>query len=70
LELSFLESDAFVIGYYVLTVGASLALIKETKNRWHDLKKGIKSVKYAPLSFGVITFYALFLFDFLDTIPM
>ncbi|MFB5597944.1 MAG: hypothetical protein ACE5RJ_02870 [Nitrosopumilaceae archaeon] len=70
MELSFLESDAFVIGYYVLTVGASLALIKETKNRWNNLKKGIKSVKYAPLTFGIITVYALFLFDFLDTIPI
>ncbi len=70
MELSFFESDAFVIGYYVLTVGASLLLIKETKKRWTDLKKGLGSIKYAPISFGIIAAYALFMFDFLDTIPI
>ena len=70
MELSFFESDAFVIGYYVLTVGASLLLIKETKKRWTDLKKGLGSIKYAPITFGIIAVYALFMFDFLDTIPI
>ncbi len=65
-----MESDAFVIGYYVLTVGASLALIKETKNRWANLKKGLGSMKFAPITFGIIVVYALFIFDFLDTIPI
>ena len=31
MDISFFESDAFLIGYYVLTVGASLLLIKDTK---------------------------------------
>lgn len=70
MELSFLNSDGFVIGYYILTVGVSLLLIKETKTRIKDLKKGFKSFKYAPLAFGIVAIYALFLFDFLETIPI
>ena len=46
LDISFLDSDAFLIGYYVLTVGASLLLIKDTKKRVLDLKAGISSIKY------------------------
>jgi len=69
LELSFFNSDAFVVGYYVFTVAASLLLIKQTKSRLRDLKKGIASAKYAPITFGIIIAYALFGFDFLDSIP-
>ena len=65
----FFESDLFVIGYYVFTVAVSLILIKETKFRLKNLKDGLKSIKYAPLSFGILTLYALFAFEFLDTIP-
>jgi len=46
LELdSIIQSDLFVIAYYVLTVGASLALIKETKKRVFDLKTGLGAIK-------------------------
>ena len=44
MDISFLDSDAFLIGYYVLTVGASLLLIKDTKKRIRDLKIGIGSI--------------------------
>jgi membrane protease YdiL (CAAX protease family) len=67
---SFLQSDGFVIGYYVLTVAASLVLLKETKKRLSNLKIGIKSIKYAPLSFGILVGYVIFAFDFVDTIPV
>jgi len=70
LDLSFFQSDGFVIGYYVLTVGASLLLVKETKSRLRDLKKGLKSAKYASMSFGIIIVYALVGFDFLESIPI
>ena len=43
----FFQSNIFVIGYYILTVGSSLLLIKETKKRMDDLKIGISSIKYA-----------------------
>ncbi len=35
-----------------------------------DLSKGISSIKYAPLSFGIILFYAFVGFEFLDSIPI
>jgi len=69
LEESFFESDIFIVGYYVLTVGASLLLIKDTKKRLINLKQGLRSIKYAPFAFGIVIVYALLLFDFLDTIP-
>ena len=44
MDTSFFNSDMFVIGYYVLTVGSSLLLIKETKKRISNLKNGLKSI--------------------------
>jgi len=70
LELSFFQSEAFLIGYYVVTVGASLLLIKETKKRFKDLKKGIKSIKYAPLAFGILVAYVIFFSEYAETIPI
>ena len=67
---SFFQSDAFVIGYYVLTVGTSLLLIKETKKRIYDLKIGIHSIKYAPISFGILLAYVLVGYDYVETIPI
>ena len=65
----FLQSDSFVIGYYVLTVGTSLLLVKETKKRISDLKLGFNSIKYAPFAFGILFTYVIFAYDFVETIP-
>lgn len=70
LGASFFESEAFVIGYYVFTVAVSLVLIKETKHRLTNLKQGLRSIRFAPIAFGILTAYALFAFDYLDTIPI
>ena len=70
MEFEFFQSDAFIIGYYVLTVSASLLLIKETKKRWNDLKDGKRSMIFAPMAFGIILAYVFFAFDFFDTIPI
>ena len=70
MEVSFFQSDGFVAGYYILTVAASLLLVKETKKRILDLKNGIKSMKFAPIAFGVITLYVIFLHDYVDSIPI
>ena len=70
MDISFLDSDYFLIGYYVLTVGASLLLIKDTKKRIKDLRIGIGSMKYAPIAFGVLTLYVLFAFEYVDQIPI
>ena len=69
MDISFFDSDAFLIGYYVLTVGASLLLIKDTKKRVLDLKAGIGSIKYAPIA-GILAVYVLFAFEYVDQIPI
>ena len=66
----FFQSDGFIIGYYILTVGASLLLIKETKKRISDLKIGLSSIKYAPIAFGMLFGYVILAYDFMETIPI
>lgn len=68
--LEFFESESFLVGYYVLAVASSLLLVRDTKKRLNDLKRGFKSVKFVPLSFGIILTYVLFLFEFFDSIPI
>jgi hypothetical protein len=51
-------------------VSASLLLIKDTKKRFLDLKKGISSIKFAPISFGILAIYVVFGFQYADTIPI
>jgi len=70
LELEFFQSDSFVIGYYVLTVAASLILVKETKKRLFDLKKGFSSIQYSPIAFGILFAYIFLAFEYVDTIPI
>ena len=67
MDFSFFQSEGFMIGYYVLTVGASLLLVKETKKRILELKDGMKSIKFAPLAFGILFAYVFFAFDFVDS---
>ncbi|EPA06037.1 hypothetical protein [Candidatus Nitrosarchaeum limnium] len=66
----FFQSEFFLIGYYVLTVGASLLLIKETKKRLKDIKSGINSIKYAPMAFGILFAYVIFAHDYVETLPI
>ena len=70
MDLEFFQSEAFVVGYYVLTVSASLLLIKETKKRIIDLKKGKKSIIYAPIAFAILFAYVILAYDFVETIPI
>jgi len=65
-----LQSEGFVIGYYVFTVATSLILVKETKKRIYDLKKGIKSIKFAPLTFGIVLGYVFLVYPYVDSIPV
>lgn len=70
METSFFDSDYFIVGYYILTVGASLLLIRDTKKRIRNLKIGRNSIKYAPISFGILFAYVLFVFPYVDEIPI
>ena len=67
---SIFSSEGFIIGYYVFTVATSLILIKETKKRAFDLAKGIKSMVYAPISFGILILYIIFAYTLVDGIPI
>ncbi len=67
---SLLEANPFVVGYYVLTVGVSLLLVKETKKRLIDLRKGVKSIKYAPISFAALILFVIFVVEYADSIPI
>ena len=70
MDTSFFDSDYFIVGYYILTVGASLLLIRDTKKRIRNLKIGRNSIKYAPISFGILFVYVLFVFPYVDEIPI
>ncbi|MFB5610715.1 MAG: hypothetical protein ACE5RT_02805, partial [Nitrosopumilaceae archaeon] len=54
----------------VLTVAASLVLVKETKKRIVDLKKGLHSMKYAPIAYGILFAYIFLAFEYVDEIPI
>lgn len=67
---SIFNSEGFVIGYYAFTVAASLVLIRETKSRISDLVKGIRSIVYAPIPFGILILYLVFAYPYIDKIPV
>ncbi|MEM3007058.1 MAG: hypothetical protein QXW37_03920 [Candidatus Nitrosotenuis sp.] len=67
---SIFRSEGFIIGYYVFTVATSLVLIKETKKRIFDLMRGAKSIAYAPLSFGILVTYLVFVYPHVEAIPV
>jgi hypothetical protein len=69
LPLDLIHSDGFIIGYYIFTVATSLILIKETRQRILDLKHGIKSIIYAPVSFGALIAYVVFVYPHAERIP-
>ena len=65
-----LKSEGFIIGYYAFTVATSLVLIKETKKRIFDLRSGIKSIVYAPASFGILIAYLVFIYPHAEKISI
>ncbi|WP_255486579.1 hypothetical protein [Candidatus Nitrosotenuis sp. DW1] len=67
---SIIQSEVFVIGYYIFTVATSLILIKETKQRIRDLAKGAKSMMYAPIPVGIMMAYFVFVYPIVEKIPI
>ncbi|QLH09997.1 hypothetical protein DSQ19_06675 [Candidatus Nitrosotenuis sp. DW1] len=65
-----IQSEVFVIGYYIFTVATSLILIKETKQRIRDLAKGAKSMMYAPIPVGIMMAYFVFVYPIVEKIPI
>lgn len=70
LDFSFFQSEPFLIGYYIMTVGMSVILVKETKTRIKDLKQGLGSIKFAPIPFAVLFAYIMLAYEQIDKIPI
>ena len=64
------SNDVFLILFYAAMVGPSLLMVKETKKRVMDLKAGLKSLVFLPLTIGGLVAYILFAMDFLSHIPV
>lgn len=64
------SSDLFLILFYAATVGPSLLMVKETRKRLMDLRAGLKSLVFLPLTIGGLVAYILFAMDFFSQIPV
>jgi len=62
--------DIFLIIFYVATVIPTLLMVKETKTRLRNIKEGLKSLVWLPLTIGGLGVYIFFAMDFLSTIPI
>lgn len=62
--------NTFLIIFYVATVVPTLLLVKETKPRLKNLKNGLRSLVYLPLTVGILMAYVVFAAGFLSNIPV
>lgn len=62
--------STFLIIFYVATVVPTLLLVKETKPRLKNLKNGLRSLVYLPLTVGILMAYVVFAAGFLSNIPV
>lgn len=60
----------FLIIFYVATVVPTLLLVKETKPRLKNLKNGLRSLVYLPISVGMLMAYVFFAAGFLSQVPI
>jgi membrane protease YdiL (CAAX protease family) len=62
--------STFLIIFYVATVVPTLLLVKETKPRLKNLRNGLRSIVYLPLTVGILMLYVIFAMDFFSKIPI
>ncbi len=62
--------STFLIIFYIATVVPTLLLVKETKPRLKNMKNGLKSLVYLPLTVGILMAYVVFVVDFFSKIPI
>jgi membrane protease YdiL (CAAX protease family) len=55
---------------YIIMVGPSILLAKETKTRLSNLKSGYKALIFLPLTVSVLVSYVIFAMEFLSDIPI
>jgi hypothetical protein len=59
-----------LIAIYAVTVVPSVFLAKETKIRLQNMKSGLKSLKFLPLTVGGLALYVLFGAQYLASLPV
>lgn len=62
--------STFLLIFYIATVVPTLLLVKETKPRLRNLRQGLKSLVYLPITIGTLLAYIIFAMDFFSTIPV
>ncbi len=62
--------DVYLIAIYIITVGPSILLAKETKTRLSNLKSGYKALIFLPLTVSTLVIYVIFAMEFLSNIPI
>ena len=59
-----------LIAIYAVTFGPSLLLVKETKTRLTNLRSGLKSLVFLPVTVGFLAAYVFFGAPFVATLPV
>lgn len=62
--------STFLLIFYIATAVPTLLLVKETRPRLRDMRQGLRSLAYLPVTVGVLMAYVIFAADLLSTIPV
>lgn len=65
-----MQDDIFLMVFYAAMVVPSLLVAKETRTRIRDLRAGIKSLVFLPLTIGALVLYVLFGMEHLASVPV
>lgn len=65
-----LEDNLFLVIFYAITVVPTLLFVKETKTRLQNLRQGIRSLVWLPLTIGGLLAYVVFAMGYLSEIPI
>jgi membrane protease YdiL (CAAX protease family) len=64
------SNTIFLIIFYAVTVVPTLLFARETKTRLRNLRQGIRSLAWLPLTVGGLLAYVFFAMDFMSSIPV
>jgi hypothetical protein len=62
--------NEIAIAYYVIIAASSAVVAKETRGRIETLLTGFNGIKFAPITITILMVYALYIYQYLDTIPV
>ncbi|MEW5841056.1 hypothetical protein [Nitrososphaera sp.] len=63
-------NSVFLIIFYAVTVVPTLLFAKETKARLANMRQGLRSLAWIPLTVGGLIAYVVFAMDFLSSVPV